>query len=124
MPLTTLGKNEAAQGATQMWKDGYQVDVAFTSLLKRAQQTLAIVLKITGQEDVPVHQNWRWLYTSLYGNSLYMYYSYTWTSHRPGSPVGIYSVYSSTAIQLYSYTAIHAIQHTALYSLPQRPPRR
>ena len=42
-----------------MWKDGYQVDVAFTSLLKRAQQTLAIVLKITGQEDVPVHQNWR-----------------------------------------------------------------
>ena len=66
MPLTTLGKNEAAQGATQMWKDGYQVDVAFTSLLKRAQQTLAIVLKITGQEDVPVHQNWR-LNERMYG---------------------------------------------------------
>jgi 2,3-bisphosphoglycerate-dependent phosphoglycerate mutase len=66
VPLTTLGKNEAAQGATQMWKDGYQVDVAFTSLLKRAQQTLAIVLKITGQEDVPVHQNWR-LNERMYG---------------------------------------------------------
>ena len=34
----------------------YKVDVAYTSLLKRAQQTLDIVLKITGQEDVPVHQ--------------------------------------------------------------------
>ena len=54
MPLTTLGKNEAAEGATQMWREGYKVDVAYTSLLKRAQQTLDIVLKITGQEDVPV----------------------------------------------------------------------
>ena len=31
--LTTLGKNEAAMGATQMWKEGLQFDVAFTSLL-------------------------------------------------------------------------------------------
>ena len=54
VPLTTLGKNEAAEGATQMWREGYKVDVAYTSLLKRAQQTLDIVLKITGQEDVPV----------------------------------------------------------------------
>ena len=57
--LTTLGKNEAAAGATSMWKEGIVVDVAFTSLLKRAQQTLEIVLKITDQEDIPVHQNWR-----------------------------------------------------------------
>jgi len=66
VPLTTLGKNEAAQGATQMWREGYKVDVAFTSLLKRAQQTLDIVLKITGQENVPVHQNWR-LNERMYG---------------------------------------------------------
>ena len=59
VPLTTLGKNEAAAGATQMWKEGIKIDVAFTSLLTRAQQTLDIVLRITGQEDVPVHQNWR-----------------------------------------------------------------
>jgi len=64
--LTTLGKNEAAQGATQMWQEGIKVDVAFTSLLTRAQQTLDIVLKITGQEDVPVHQNWR-LNERMYG---------------------------------------------------------
>lgn len=66
VPLTTLGKNEAAEGATQMWREGYKVDVAYTSLLKRAQQTLDIVLKITGQEDVPVHQNWR-LNERMYG---------------------------------------------------------
>jgi len=40
-----------------MWKEGIVIDVAFTSLLKRAQQTLDIVMRITGQEDVPVHQN-------------------------------------------------------------------
>lgn len=66
VPLTTLGKNEAAEGAVQMWREGYKVDVAYTSLLKRAQQTLDIVLKITGQEDVPVHQNWR-LNERMYG---------------------------------------------------------
>jgi 2,3-bisphosphoglycerate-dependent phosphoglycerate mutase len=65
--LTTLGKNEAAAGATAMWKEGIKVDVAFTSLLKRAQQTLDIVMRITGQEDVPIHQNWR-LNERMYGS--------------------------------------------------------
>ena len=64
--LTTLGKNEAAAGATQLWSEGYQIDVAYTSLLKRAQQTLDIVLTITGQEDVPVHSDWR-LNERMYG---------------------------------------------------------
>lgn len=64
--LTTLGKNEAAAGATSMWREGITVDVAYTSLLKRAQQTLEIVLKITGQEDTPTHQNWR-LNERMYG---------------------------------------------------------
>ena len=64
--LTTLGKNEAARAATQLWREGYKIDVAYTSLLKRAQQTLNIVLSITGQEGVPVHQNWR-LNERMYG---------------------------------------------------------
>ena len=42
--LTTLGKNEAAEGATQIWKSGLKIDVAFTSLLKRAQQTLGAAM--------------------------------------------------------------------------------
>lgn len=64
--LTTLGKNEAAGAATSMWSEGIKIDVAFSSLLKRAQQTLEIVLKITGQEDVPVNYNWR-LNERMYG---------------------------------------------------------
>ena len=64
--LTTLGKNEAAGAATQLWQEGFKVNVAYTSLLKRAQQTLEIVMKITGQEDVTVHQNWR-LNERMYG---------------------------------------------------------
>ncbi len=64
--LTTLGKNEAAGGATQMWREGLKFDVAYTSRLKRAQQTLDIVLRITGQEDVQVHRCWR-LNERMYG---------------------------------------------------------
>jgi 2,3-bisphosphoglycerate-dependent phosphoglycerate mutase len=64
--LTTLGKNEAAQGATQLWREGIEIDVAYTSRLKRAAQTLDIVLKITGQEDVEVHRCWR-LNERMYG---------------------------------------------------------
>lgn len=54
--LTTLGKNEAAGAATQLWREGITLDVAYTSRLKRAQQTLDIVLKITGQEDLQVRR--------------------------------------------------------------------
>lgn len=64
--LTTLGKNEAANAATQMWRAGIKIDVAYTSRLKRAQQTLDMVLRITGQEDVPCHANWR-LNERMYG---------------------------------------------------------
>ena len=63
-----------------------------------------------------------WLYTLLYGNSLYRLYAtalhrYTSFTPGPGSPVTLYSLYSVYSV--YSYTAIHAIQHTAPYSVPQ-----
>jgi len=66
VPLTTLGKNEAATGATAIWKEGIVFDVGYTSRLLRAQQTLDIVLQITGQEDLPVHRCWR-LNERMYG---------------------------------------------------------
>lgn len=66
VPLTTLGKNEAAAGATSIWKEGIKFDVCYTSLLTRAIQTLNIVLTITGQEHVVVHQTWR-LNERMYG---------------------------------------------------------
>ena len=62
------------------------------------------------------------LYTFLYENLLYRLHFIHIQPARlvparspcPGSPVGIYSVYSYAAIH-----AMHAIQHTALYILPQ-----
>ncbi|KAH8049619.1 hypothetical protein JL721_11655 [Aureococcus anophagefferens] len=65
-PLTTLGKNEAAAGATYMWKEELEFDVAYTSELTRAQQTLDIVLKLIDQEDITVHKSWR-LNERMYG---------------------------------------------------------
>ena len=47
--LTTLGKNEAAGAATTLWREGFKFDVAFSSRLSRAMQTLDIVLQITDQ---------------------------------------------------------------------------
>ena len=66
VPLTILGKNEAAAGATWIWKEGLAFDVAYTSELKRAQQTLKLVMDITGQNDLTVHKSWR-LNERMYG---------------------------------------------------------
>jgi 2,3-bisphosphoglycerate-dependent phosphoglycerate mutase len=57
--LSILGKNEAAQAATELWKEGFEIDVAYSSRLKRSMQTLDIVLKISGQEHVPCNRCWR-----------------------------------------------------------------
>ena len=66
VPLTTLGKNEAAAGATYMWKEGLEFDVAYTSELTRAQQTLGILKTILNQEDLTTHKSWR-LNERMYG---------------------------------------------------------
>ena len=66
VPLTILGKNEAASGATWIWKEGLAFDVAYTSELTRAQQTLRLVMEITGQDDLTVHKSWR-LNERMYG---------------------------------------------------------
>ena len=62
--LTTLGKNEAAKGATQLWSDGYKIDVAY--FVAQTQQALALRASDYWSEDVPVHCNWR-LNERMYG---------------------------------------------------------
>lgn len=52
VPLTEQGEEEARR-AGEMIKP-YQVDVAYTSALRRAQNTLAIILEQSGKEYVPV----------------------------------------------------------------------
>lgn len=51
---------EEAKSAGQALKDaGTKFDLAFTSVLTRAQKTLEAVLEATGQQDLPVEKTWR-----------------------------------------------------------------
>jgi 2,3-bisphosphoglycerate-dependent phosphoglycerate mutase len=57
--LTDLGKQEALAGGKALHTAGYQFDVAYTSVLKRAIKTLWIVLEELEQEWIPVHRAWQ-----------------------------------------------------------------
>mgnify|MGYP002477645325 FL=1 len=51
--LTEKGRGEALTGAKNLAAAGYtHFDVAFTSVLQRANDTLAIILKEIGQDDL------------------------------------------------------------------------
>ncbi len=55
IPLTEVGIEEARH-AGELLKD-YHFDHAFTSALSRAQETLRIILSVTGQTDVPIDRD-------------------------------------------------------------------
>ena len=56
--LTEQGHEEALKGAKELKKYGYtSFDLAFTSALQRAQNTLAIQLKEIGQEGIPTKKD-------------------------------------------------------------------
>merc|ERR1712189_40886 len=57
--LSAKGVQEATAGGKALQDAGYKFDVAHTSLLTRAQVTLATVLKEIGQEDLAVEKTWR-----------------------------------------------------------------
>lgn len=57
--LSLIGIEEAHAGGKALKDAGYQFDVAFTSVLKRAQVTLQTVLGEIGQTDIPIHKTWR-----------------------------------------------------------------
>ena len=52
--LTDEGIAEAVRAGRSLKAQGLRFDVAFTSVLKRAQRTLDIMLKELGQENLPV----------------------------------------------------------------------
>lgn len=52
VPLTPKGEQEAARAGERL--KAYHFDLAFTSALKRAQETLRIALERTGQVDLPI----------------------------------------------------------------------
>jgi 2,3-bisphosphoglycerate-dependent phosphoglycerate mutase len=58
VPLTEKGRLEARQAAHLLLEAGYTFDIAYTSLLQRAHETLQIVLAEMGLETIPVVQLW------------------------------------------------------------------
>ena len=52
VPLSTKGEQEAHEAGHKL--KSYKFDKAYTSVLKRAIDTLQIVLKIIGQENIPI----------------------------------------------------------------------
>lgn len=57
--LSEAGKAEAAAGGKALKDAGFTFDVAHTSLLTRAQVTLATVLEQIDQTDLPTMKTWR-----------------------------------------------------------------
>ncbi|XP_068086001.1 phosphoglycerate mutase 2 [Anabrus simplex] len=57
--LSEKGLQEAKETGQAILKAGYKFDAAHTSLLKRAHQTLEIVLKEIGQPELPIFESWR-----------------------------------------------------------------
>jgi 2,3-bisphosphoglycerate-dependent phosphoglycerate mutase len=57
--LTNRGLEQTAGAAAALLGHGYQFDVAFTSLLKRAIKTLWVVLEEMDRMWIPVHRSWR-----------------------------------------------------------------
>jgi 2,3-bisphosphoglycerate-dependent phosphoglycerate mutase len=55
--LTELGVKEAVAAGRKLKDEGLTFDVAFTSVLTRAQRTLDLALKEMGQSGIPVTKN-------------------------------------------------------------------
>ncbi len=57
--LSERGIEEARQAGQILREQGFEFDVAFTSVLKRAIKTLWIVLEELDQMWIPIHNSWR-----------------------------------------------------------------
>lgn len=55
VPLTSEGAEEARRAGEKL--KGFKFDVAYTSVLQRAQKTLEIVLDVIGQQTLPIHKD-------------------------------------------------------------------
>ncbi len=66
VPLSPLGLEEAKKAGQLLRAQGYELDVAYTSLLQRAIKTLWIVLEELDAMWIPVHRSWR-LNERMYG---------------------------------------------------------
>jgi 2,3-bisphosphoglycerate-dependent phosphoglycerate mutase len=59
VPLTPLGEEEARRGGQALKAEGFQFDVAYTSVLKRAIKTCWLTLEQLDHMWLPVAKDWR-----------------------------------------------------------------
>lgn len=57
--LSDQGREEAHAAGRMLKEKGYKFDMAFSSVLQRANHTLDILLEELGQTGIPVKYNWR-----------------------------------------------------------------
>lgn len=57
--LSERGRNEAISAGKALKDAGYKFDLAFSSVLKRANDTLDGILKELSQESIPIIKTWR-----------------------------------------------------------------
>ncbi len=57
--LSPRGVEEATEAGRTLKKDGYAFDLAYTSVLMRANKTMDLVLKELGLEGIEKHYSWR-----------------------------------------------------------------
>jgi 2,3-bisphosphoglycerate-dependent phosphoglycerate mutase len=55
--VTDAGRDEARTAAERLAQQGIRFDVAYTSVLSRAEETLDIALGVLGQRHVPIHRD-------------------------------------------------------------------
>lgn len=57
--LSEQGIKEAKEAGKILKEKGFNFDVAYTSVLKRANDTLKYILEELGEENIPVKKSWR-----------------------------------------------------------------
>ena len=57
--LSSYGVEEAIRAGKVLKENGFSFDVAYTSVLKRANDTLSLILKEMGEEDIPVYKSYK-----------------------------------------------------------------
>ena len=57
--LSEQGVKEAKEAGAVLKEKGFAFDIAYTSVLKRANDTLDYILKELGQTDIPIKKSWR-----------------------------------------------------------------
>ena len=59
IPLSEKGIEEAKEAGRILKEKGYHFDLAFTSVLKRAEDTLKYILQEMGKEDIEIKRSWK-----------------------------------------------------------------